>query len=281
MTGFYQMAFMLGLAISPLLGGTLTDALGFPSALLICAAVSGVGLAVALVALPETNRPVDVTLLAQQIGDWVAALRRLDPQILRSDLIHLLIRFVNGGVLMSTVSLYLQQRVGSDISLGSLLIGVSSLAGLMLTVRAVMGMLAGPVAGTLSDWSRNRWWAVRGGILLGVVGFVILALPGGLWAVPAGVALISLSAGGLAAVLAAIVGDLATGARQGTVMGTLATAGDIGSATGPLLAYWLIPVLDLRVLYLLCALAVASGLLATVGQGAQRVELRQGVRAPD
>jgi MFS family permease len=57
MTGFYQMAFMLGLALSPVVGGTLTDAVGFHSAVRICAAISAAGLLLAVVALPETRPP--------------------------------------------------------------------------------------------------------------------------------------------------------------------------------------------------------------------------------
>jgi MFS family permease len=273
MAGFYQMAFMMGLAVSPLLGGMLTDALGFRTALAICAAVSSVGLAWALASLPETGPPDDELrcsgwgrLRLRQFVDMPAALRRLDRQILRADLVYLLILFVNSGVLMSTISLYLRQRLGLGLSLGGVLVGVSSLGGLMLTMRAVLGMVAGPLAGMCSDWCRSRWWVVRGGILLGIVGFLTLALSAGLWALPLGVALVAFSGGALAAALTALVGDLASGNRQGTIMGGLATAGDIGSASGPLLAYALLPVLGLRWVYLLCAAVLALGLLAAAGR---------------
>ncbi|NIV32341.1 MAG: MFS transporter, partial [Anaerolineae bacterium] len=82
---------------------------------------------------------------------------------------------------------------------------------------------------------------------------------------PVGVALISLSAGALAATVTALVGDLAEGQRQGLTMGGLATAGDIGSALGPVFAFALAVVLDLRWVYLVCAVALVSGLLATLG----------------
>jgi MFS family permease len=288
MTGFYQVAFMLGLAVSPLLGGTLTDALGFRPAVAICAAVSAAGLVVAILALPQTGAPAGgappgtgTGLHRQQFAVLVGGLRRLDRQILRADYIYLVTLFVSSGVLMSTISLYIRQRVGPTVSLGGVVVGVSSVGGMMLTLRAVLGMLAGPVAGSLSDWCRNRWWVVRGGILLGVVGFLTLALSAGLWAVPLGVALVALSAGALVAVLAAIVGDRATEARQGMTMGGLATAGDIGSATGPLLAYALAPVLELRWVYLLCAVVLASALLAAAGWGSRSGGLRPDVQALD
>ena len=57
MTGFYQVSYMVGLAISPILGGALTDAMGFRTAVRICAGISAVGLAVAFAALPEVRPP--------------------------------------------------------------------------------------------------------------------------------------------------------------------------------------------------------------------------------
>lgn len=281
MTGFYQMAYMLGLAISPVLGGLLTDALGFRPAVLICAAISGIGLVVALVALPETRSYVAQSqspfwdgVQRRRLVELASAWRQVDRRIWRASYIYLLTYFVNGGVLMSTVSLYLGQRSGTSITLGGVVIGVASLAGVLLAMRALVGMLAGPVAGVLSDRLHDRWPVVRAGILLGVVGFVVLALPAGLWAVPLGVALVALSAGALITGVVALVGDLAPQDRQGITIGGLATVGDIGSAAGPLVAYTLAVALDLRWVYLMCAVALASGMLVTFGLGTrgQRAE---------
>jgi DHA1 family multidrug resistance protein-like MFS transporter len=289
-TGLYQMAFLLGLAISPVLGGLLTDALGFRPAVRICAAISALGLALAFVALPETRVPppeprptlwggVQLWRIGDLLGPWRQALRpgssnrlggasgQIDRRILLAAYVYFVTFFVNGGVLMSTISLYLGQRWGANNSRNGLVIGVASLAGLMLALRALLGMVAGPVAGAASDRLRDRWPVVRLGVLLGTTGFVILALPGSLWTIPAGVALVALSAGGLLTALTALVGDLAPKEGQGITIGGLATAGDIGSATGPLVAYALAVVLDLRWVYLLCAIVLASGFIATLRQG--------------
>jgi MFS family permease len=200
----------------------------------------------------------------------VSAWRTVDRRILLASYVYLVTLFVNSGVLMSTISLYLGQRWGAGVALGSVVIGVASLGGLMLAIRALSGMVAGPVAGLVSDRLRNRWYVIRGGILLGVSGFVVLALVDHVWAVPLGVILVSASAGALATALAALVGDLAAVERQGVTMGALATAGDTGSALGPLVAYWLVVAVDLRWVYLLCALALGSGLIMTLGQDESR-----------
>jgi MFS family permease len=274
MMGLYQMAFMLGLTISPILGGILTDALGFRQAMLVCALVSGLGLAVALLALPET-RPhggmgrdrVWGGPARQRLLDWVGGLRLVDRRILVVSYIYFVTLFVSSGVLMSTLGLYLERGWGAGISLGGAVVGVASLAGLMLAMRALLGIVAGPVAGIVSDRMGDRWPVMRGGILLAATGFLALALLGSVGAVTAGVAAVSLGAGALATTLAAIVGDLAQEGQQGMAIGGLATAGDIGSALGPPLAYALAVILDLQWVYLICVLALASALLVAMGQG--------------
>jgi MFS family permease len=268
LTGFYQVSYLAGLAISPILGGTLTDALGFRPALRICAAVSAAGLGVAYAALPEVSRAATGSSANRlSLGGLTSSLKGIDRRLWGAGSIYLVVFFVSNGVLMSTVSLYLGQRWGSSLSLGGVIIGVSSAAGVLLALRASVGIFGGPVAGILSDWMGNRWPVIRVGIGVGVAGFVTLALVPGVWAVAAGVALVSLSAGALIAVVAAVVGDLIAGRRSGMTMGAMATAGDLGSATGPLLAYQLAAVLDLRWVYLLCGALLALCLLATLGTG--------------
>jgi len=82
-----------------------------------------------------------------------------------------------------------------------------------------------------------------------------------IWAVPLGVAIIALSTGALLTTLTALTGDLAASSQQGWAAGRLATAGDLGSAAGPLLAFALLSLIDLRWVYLLCGLGFASSLL--------------------
>ncbi len=251
--------------------------LGFQPALYVCAIVSGAGLVVALVALPETRvRAAERhgtpwaggqrLRLATLVGVW----RQVDRQILLAGYVYLVTLFVSGGVLVSTIGLYLGERWGTGATLGGRAIGVASLAGMMLALRAVLGMLAGPPAGFLSDRLHHRWPVVQGAIMLGAGGFLVLSLSAAVWAMPIGVAMVSLAAGALITVLTALVGDRAKGNRQGVTMGGLATAGDIGAATGPLMAYALVVWLDLRWVYLFCAAVLASALIATVGHKTTR-----------
>jgi MFS family permease len=274
MTGFYQTAYMLGLSLSPIIGGGLTDALGFRPAVRICAVITGIGLVIALLFLPETRQ----SRAAPQSSDGslrpslgaravLHRLRAMDRQVWAVAFLYLVIFLVSNGVLMSTISLYLAQRWGTSISLGSLVVGVSSVAGAMLSMRAALGVVAGPLAGSVSDRLRDRWPVAAVALLITLSGFGLLTQRVSVLLAFAAVMLVAMGAGALIAVLAALVGDRVAGARPGVAMGALATAGDIGSATGPLLGYALAVRLDLRWVYLLCVMMLGIGLLIALRQG--------------
>jgi MFS family permease len=132
----------------------------------------------------------------------------------------------------------------------------------MLAMRSLAGMIAGPISGHLSDLKADRWLVVLGGIIIGIAGFGVLIFGRAIWTVALGVILLALSSGTLLTTLAALTGDLAASDQQGLAIGRLATAGDLGSAMGPLLAYTLVSLISLRWMYLLCGLVFASSLLA-------------------
>ena len=273
MTGFYQTSYMLGLSLSPIIGGALTDALGFRPAVRICALITGVGLVIALLFLPETRQqeagpPAGGGSRRSRLTAKAVLhnLRGMDRQVWAVAFLYLVIFLVSNGVLMSTISLYLAQRWGTSISLGSLVVGVSSVAGAMLSMRAALGVVAGPLAGSVSDRLRDRWPVAAVALLITLAGFVLLTQRVSVLLAFAAVMLVASGAGALIAVLAALVGDRVGGDRPGVAMGALATAGDIGSAMGPLLGYALAVRMDLRWVYLLCAVILVFGLVIALRQ---------------
>ena len=289
--GLFQLSYLLGLAFSPVLGGLLTDALGFRPALLVCAAITAVAFIITFFTLPETRsippaagaygqpltRPIAIVkqtyrrLFAQSLlnhrarrpGRTARVERRAQAsRLLAINYVYLVTFFAGNGVVMSTISLYLKQNFGDEVLIGDVAVGVASLGGMFLAMRSLAGMVAGPMSGHLSDLKGDRWPVVLGGISIGVVGFGVLILGRDIWAVALGVILIALSSGTLLTTLVALTGDLAASDQQGKAVGRLTTAGDLGSAAGPLLAYALLALIDLRWVYLLCGLGFASGLLA-------------------
>jgi MFS family permease len=274
--GIYNAWQMAGLAISPLVGGFLVDAIGFRPAMLVCAGLTAAGLAVAALALPETSLPGHPPL--KGAGDaerrdgtpsglaplvlfkgWQTHLRANRGLVTAAGL-FLIIQFAGEGLVLSTASLLLKQHFGPSIALGSMALGVASAGGILLALRSLLASVIGPPAGHLSDGHTGRWPVIAGSLALGMLGFGLLASATSLWLVVLGVAVGAISTGAVAAALTAYVGDLTPPGRQGVVMGAYATAGDLGSTAGPFLAFALLAVLDLRWVYWLCTLAFLAGL---------------------
>ncbi|OQY24868.1 MAG: hypothetical protein DRJ03_17780 [Chloroflexi bacterium] len=260
--GVLQVFIFVGMAVNPLLGGVLTDWLNFQSALAICAALTGLGFVIAWLALPETmvqrcpphavhrRRPADAIR-------WLISQRHL----LAIDYLALLTDFAGDGIVLSTLSLYLKRQYSDTISLDGLALRVASMGGALLALRALISAGISPFAGRLSDQKHSRWTAIGWGLVIGVAGMTGLVWASNSWKLLLSVVLISLSGGVLRTVLPALMGDMADEAHRGAASGGLATAGDIGSAAAPLIAYTLLAVMSLQSVYLLSAISMASGLV--------------------
>jgi MFS family permease len=252
-TGLYQTWFFLGSALSTFVGGLLTDWLGYGTTMWIGAAVTTVGGVVALILLPETRsaRPEldDPSIeesdprLRDNRGLWVAAsLQGIN-------------RFVTAGVLAATMALLVQDR----LSFANLTLGVAALTGVLMAGRTLLSMVAAPLAGTASDWLGSRWGVAAWGFAIGIVSMALVAW-GAPLAILAGVSLGAVAGGSVQALVTALTGDVVSQAQRGRAIGLLHTAGDLGSAIGPPAAYALMPWIELRGVYLLCAGLFAVGL---------------------
>lgn len=274
LAGIYHTWVLVGLGLSPLVGAYLVDSLGFDAGMLACAALTGAGLLIALVALPETApRARRDSQRQERVGAATGrglrgllskpfnALRHGGSGLITASVLHLIILFAGEGVVFSTISLLLQQRLGSQVVVMGAVLGVATLGGLMLGLRALLAGVAGPLAGHWSDTRAGRWPLVAASLVTGIAGFALLAFAQMQLGIAAGVALGAISAGAAQAILIAVVGDLAPAGRQGVVLGGYATMGDIGSALGPLVAFALVLVVDLKWVYLFCSLAFAVGLV--------------------
>lgn len=272
LSGLYNAWEWMGYTLGPLVGGFLVDAIRFRPALLACAGLAAVGVAVAVAALPETARATAGNVqdelrprlsMRLHLGDAWRRGRdalRASHELAAAFWLHLVTKFASLGVVLSTLSLLLERRFGQRIALGSLSLGVASAGGTLLGLFSLLTSTVGPWAGHLSDARTRRWPMAVGSLAAGIAGFGLLSCATSLRTVVLGVALSAVGAGAGLATLAAQVGDLSPPGREGVVMGAYATAGDVGSMAGPFLAFALLSVVDLQWVYLLCALVLLASL---------------------
>lgn len=250
--GFFAGVTRFGSFVAALIGGFMTDLIGFEETVFAFVALTIIGgLAVmrerpprvepapratpVAVASPSLNPPAAPGGERRQL--WVL----YGMVMLQSMAIQ--------GLVTSTLGSWLESSFGEHISLAAVTIGVASLTGVLLSINYLSDFTLGPVAGHLSDrHGRRSFLLVAGG--LEVTGIVGLALLPGVWLVILAALLVCLASTATRVTLDALAGDLAPVARRSQTMSTYATWSDLGSATGPLVG-WIIGVgLGLNWMYL-------------------------------
>ena len=257
-TGLYQTWFFLGAAIGAFAGGLLTDRLGYSTAMWIGAAVTAFGGLVALIYLPETRSPGKIAHSSPQenpSGKW-------HPKGEFFGVISLngINRFITAGVLAATIALLVQDQ----LNINNIVVGVASVTGILLGIRTIISMFAAPIAGSLSDRIGNRWGVIIGGLVIGSIGMILMVRSDPI-TILIGVCLTAVASGSVQALVTTRTGDMFNKAQRGKAIGVLHTAGDLGSALGPITAYALLRWITLSDLYILCALLFAFGAVLALG----------------
>jgi MFS family permease len=271
--GGYQLGFFLGASVGAFLGGLLTDQLGFHRAMIINAACTLAGAIIALIFLPETYRkrdeaaesdssPLSLTSNSPERGAFVSA-----------TVLYTVNRLAMTGMLQSTLGFFLLERMGERVHIAGHTLGVATLTGLGLSLSTLIAMTSSPIMGGISDRVGNRWWVVAGGLLPGVVGFILLTL--GLPSTTLlGIPLAAVTSGSNQGLSTALIGDLGNGGRQSRRLGVLFTVGDLAGAVGPPLAYALMPLVGTKNVYLLSAGLLACMFFVSLRQSGKDYEIR-------
>lgn len=179
--------------------------------------------------------------------------------------------FLVTALVSATLGYVLRQRFGEAVTLGTWGIGVASVTGFVLSTKGFMDMGLAPLAGRLADaWGRHRMVYIL--VPMAMVAVGLLALQPDILVVIAAVLLLFVASTALHVTLDAVASDLVPAPRRRAFLSLFVTWQDFGSATGPLIGYWLAPQFGLVGLYG-CAvglLVVVLGLhLATFGRALQ------------
>lgn len=247
--GIYQVWFFSGSALGSFLGGVLTDAVGYRQALWIGAAISTLGALAAMAGLSDRNGSSHRTHLVSSGGRGPTGWRHISPAMWAVAVAQGMNRLVTAGIVAATLGLVIRQALGTELQWGAWQVGVASMTGGLLASRTLVSLVGAPFAGVWSDASGRRWELLALSMVAGAIGVGLMALPNVLLVI-VGTFLGAAASGSIQALSTALAGDLSKGKYHGSNLGILYTAGDLGSAIGPLAAYALLSGGGLPVIYL-------------------------------
>ncbi|CAN5626492.1 MFS transporter [soil metagenome] len=264
--GFFAGVTRFGSFIAALIGGFMTDLIGFEETVLAFTALTVIGGLAVLrerpprpVTAPEpaTSTSSAPTTLESPVGNTGG--RRLWVVYATVLLQAMAIQ----GLVTATLGAWLRSSFGSDISLAFVTVGVASLTGMLLSIHFLGDFAWGPIAGHLPDRHGRLRFLLAAGVIE-IAGLIGLAFAPSIWGVILSAVVLFLAATAVKVTLDALAGDLAPVERRSQTMSAYATWSDLGSAAGPLVG-WIIGIgLGLNWMYLGSAttLIIAGGLMA-------------------
>ncbi len=264
LTGTYASFSFFGGAVGAMLGGYLVDVRGWVTTMQVLGACSLAGLLLAFTLprtpartqravgqpLRNTSTALSITRAAQKARDVI---RRLDSRYYVILLVNFTHRALFAGVLYATLGRYLLDVYGDPIALGSRVIGVASLAGILSFVRNLVTVVVGPGLGHVSDRLQDRATLLSAGAIAGACGLGLFAIGESLVVVMVGVLLTAIAYGIMPPLLMAWLGDITPTTRHSSAVSAYQTMGDLGSGLAPILVYWLLEALSIRTVYLISA----------------------------
>ena len=154
----------------------------------------------------------------------------------------------------ATLALLVQGQLATN----NVVIGVATVTGILFGLRTIISMFAAPISGSLSDRLGNRWGVIIGALIIGAIGMLLLVRSEPV-IILLGICFSALAGGSVQSLVTSRTGDLVNLPERGKAIGLLHTAGDLGSALGPITAYFLLRWISLNDLYLLCAVLFLIG----------------------
>lgn len=238
--GAHQALTRLGSAFTSIVGGYLVDLGGYQWGLTIMTMLSSLGILLVLLLrrfLPEGLETGETTTKVEA----KEAARAPELSTTMCYLGGFTISFISAGVIVSSLSLILHQRLGSTIAIGSWTLGIATISGFLFAIRWTSSLIIAPLVGRIIDLSgRTKPFRLLSIIMASsLLIFGVVANP----IVTVLVACILFFVGGsLEVIFDTAIGDTTYHEEEvatTTRLSRYASFYDFGAASGPVVAYFL------------------------------------------
>jgi len=260
--GRLQMWFFIGVALTNFTGGLFTDMFGYRGGLYLSAGLTLLAAFMWMILLPETRDiRLDESLEDNENSNGVKSFPW--KKTFQASYPLFSVRLVFAGVLASTTILWLQQFFDRGIIVANTMIPIATATGIFSALRILISIISAPLSGKLSDLLGRRWLVIVFLFIIGSFGMFLMASRS-IWTTVMGALLSAITGGGIQAMAPSLIGDSASGKQHGRTLSIVFTIGDLGSAIGPPLALFLIPLTGISRVYIYCAFIFIISLLHAV-----------------
>ena len=250
LVGLHYFWISVGSAFCYVIGGFLSDRIGFQSTMVVSGVIALIGAFFALVFLPATERKQIEEISFRNFRKNYSV--KLDLTLLLYAAIFAIPRFITLGFITSLLSIIIKEKISPFMAF----IGISTLTGLIGGARTVMETCFAPLIGIVADKFKNRLYIVIITLLFAVAGLFIMTLASP-YMVLLGLSLCTVLSGSISVLIRTLVGDYAAEKNnQGRAMGFVFTAGDLASATGPVFAFRILSYVNMDIVFKIMAIAL-------------------------
>ncbi|MBC8124367.1 MAG: MFS transporter [Candidatus Kapabacteria bacterium] len=240
-----------GNIIGPLIGGVISDALGFRPVFFFVGVMCAASLVILIVKLREERTTVS-TRGARVMGNVRVAMR--SPQ-LRSVLIMIILS-QTAIVLATPIFPFYLEELGAPTSM------LSTLAGLVVSIVGVCTIISAPWWGARSDRYGFRKTVIVAGSVVAIGMLMQAAVPSYEWLFPVRT-MMGLAVGALLPLMYSELSRNAPAGRKGGVMGLASSATLLGNLAGPLICSAIAMQFPLRWVFVAstCVMMLAVGIV--------------------
>jgi MFS family permease len=181
-----------------------------------------------------------------------------DKRMMKVGLSTMINNLFLGSILTSTLALYLLEVFGNrSVDIVGITLGIATLSGSLIAMQRLSSIATSCFLGRISDFFGRRKIIILS-FFGGISGMIILSLSFSVISIVFAVLLSFLSSSALSVVLATKASDIAAFQQEGReyIISSYANWVDIGSATGPLIAYILRLGISFNTIYMASTIAL-------------------------
>ncbi|WP_436348186.1 MFS transporter [Natronorubrum sp. FCH18a] len=253
--GLIRGGVLFGFPTGVVLGGIVSELSGDIVAFGVATVFAFLASVIAHQTVPETHVEGEVN---QLVKPWEI---KMDLPAVTIGLVNFAVLFVYIGALFATLVLFLNQNQLSAFGFDA-----QGSSGIFMGFTVFAAGLSMYLGGSISDQAQSRVPILL--LFLGVLstGFLLFAIADSALLLAIACVCIGLGQGGTSGPLMALLGDLVAESEMGRAVGTNNVFGDIGGASGPIVAVPTVEFVGFWPVYTFCAaLPVAAALVLLVG----------------